>query len=37
LDPDMMILLTGGLDGTIKMWNFLTSTCLRNMNIEAGL
>ncbi|CAH1154332.1 unnamed protein product [Phaedon cochleariae] len=33
-DPGYQRLLTGAHDGTLKIWNFNTGTCLRNMNIE---
>ncbi|CAG9835022.1 unnamed protein product [Diabrotica balteata] len=33
-DPGWQRLLTGAHDGTLKIWNFNTGTCLRNMKIE---
>ncbi|XP_067009449.2 WD repeat-containing protein on Y chromosome isoform X1 [Anabrus simplex] len=33
-DPSQQLLLTGARDGSLKVWNFNTGTCLRNMNIE---
>ncbi|KAG5863407.1 hypothetical protein JTB14_010170 [Gonioctena quinquepunctata] len=33
-DPGYQRLLTGAHDGTLKIWNFNTGTCLRNMKIE---
>ncbi|XP_076266144.1 WD repeat-containing protein on Y chromosome-like [Rhynchophorus ferrugineus] len=33
-DPGYQRLLTGAHDGTLKIWNFNTGTCVRNMNIE---
>lgn len=35
-DPGFHHLLTGAHDGSLKMWNFNTGTCLRNMKIETG-
>ncbi|KAF2880421.1 hypothetical protein ILUMI_25755 [Ignelater luminosus] len=35
-DPGNQLLLTGAGDGSLKMWNFNTGTCLRNMSIEPG-
>lgn len=35
-DPGYHLLVTGAHDGSLKMWNFNTGTCLRNMNIEAN-
>ncbi|KAL1131812.1 hypothetical protein AAG570_011424 [Ranatra chinensis] len=29
-----LFLMTGAMDGTVKMWNFNAGTCLRNMSIE---
>nr|CAI5831958.1 unnamed protein product [Callosobruchus analis] len=33
-DPGYSRLLTGAHDGTLKIWDFNTGTCLRNMNID---
>ncbi|CAG9858410.1 unnamed protein product [Phyllotreta striolata] len=33
-DPGWQRLLTGAHDGTLKIWNFNTGTCLRNLSIE---
>ncbi|KAF5291198.1 hypothetical protein FQA39_LY14440 [Lamprigera yunnana] len=33
-DPGNQLLLTGANNGSLKMWNFNTSTCLQNMSIE---
>ncbi|XP_024936747.1 WD repeat-containing protein on Y chromosome isoform X2 [Cephus cinctus] len=33
-DTSEQLLLTGARDGTLKMWNFNTGTCIRNMAIE---
>ncbi|XP_026666531.1 WD repeat-containing protein on Y chromosome [Ceratina calcarata] len=33
-DPTDQMLVTGARDGTLKIWNFNTGTCLRNMAIE---
>ncbi|XP_056644787.1 WD repeat-containing protein on Y chromosome [Diorhabda sublineata] len=33
-DPGYQRLLTGAHDGTLKIWNFNTGTCLRNMKID---
>lgn len=35
-DPGYQLLLTGAHDGSLKMWDFKTNSCLRNMRIEAG-
>lgn len=35
-DPDNQMLLTGAHDGSLKIWNFNTGTCYRNMKIEKG-
>ncbi|KAB0795580.1 hypothetical protein PPYR_12419 [Photinus pyralis] len=35
-DPGNQLLLTGANDGTLKVWNFNSGTCLRNMSIEPG-
>nr|CAD7572926.1 unnamed protein product [Timema californicum] len=32
-DPANQLLLTGAGDGTLKIWNFNTGTCIRNMSI----
>lgn len=34
--PAYQRLITGAHDGTLKIWNFNTGTCLRNMQIEAN-
>lgn len=33
-DPGYQRLLTGAHDGTLKIWNFNSGTCLRNMKTE---
>ncbi|KAH0822280.1 hypothetical protein GEV33_000511 [Tenebrio molitor] len=33
-DPGYQRLVTGAHDGSLKIWNFNTGTCLRNMKIE---
>ncbi|XP_046962208.1 WD repeat-containing protein on Y chromosome [Vanessa cardui] len=33
-DPGYQLLLTGARNGTLKVWNFNTGLCLRNMSIE---
>ncbi|XP_044731948.1 WD repeat-containing protein on Y chromosome [Chrysoperla carnea] len=33
-NPGMHLLLTGARDGSLKIWNFNTGICVRNMNIE---
>ncbi|XP_017758918.1 PREDICTED: WD repeat-containing protein on Y chromosome [Eufriesea mexicana] len=33
-DESEHLLVTGARDGTLKMWNFNTGTCLRNMALE---
>ena len=33
-DPCYQFLLTGAHDGSLKVWNFNTGTCLRNLRIE---
>lgn len=33
-DESEQLLVTGTRDGTLKIWNFNTGTCLRNMTIE---
>lgn len=33
-DPKYQLLLTGARDGTIKMWNFMTGLCKRNLSLE---
>lgn len=33
-DPGNHFLLTGAHDGSLKIWNFNTGTCYRNMSIE---
>ncbi|CAK9804570.1 WD repeat-containing protein on Y chromosome [Anthophora plagiata] len=33
-DESEQLLVTGGRDGTLKIWNFNTGTCLRNMALE---
>ncbi|XP_045473600.1 WD repeat-containing protein on Y chromosome-like [Harmonia axyridis] len=35
-DPGYQRLLTAAHDGTLKVWNFNTGTCLRNMNVGSG-
>lgn len=35
-NPTWHLLLTGAHDGSLKVWDFNTSTCLRNMRIEYG-
>lgn len=35
-DPHNQLLLTGAHDGSLKVWNFNTGTCYRNMNIKKG-
>ncbi|KAK5645470.1 hypothetical protein RI129_006770 [Pyrocoelia pectoralis] len=35
-DPGNQLLLTGASNGTLKIWNFNSGTCLRNMSIEPG-
>ncbi|KAF5307990.1 hypothetical protein FQR65_LT06558 [Abscondita terminalis] len=34
-DPGNQLLLTGASNGSLKVWNFNTGTCLRNMSIES--
>ncbi|XP_073949102.1 LOW QUALITY PROTEIN: WD repeat-containing protein WDY, partial [Choristoneura fumiferana] len=33
-DPGFQLLLTGARNGTLKVWNFNTGLCLRNLSIE---
>ncbi|XP_028169405.1 WD repeat-containing protein on Y chromosome [Ostrinia furnacalis] len=33
-DPGYQLLVTGARNGTLKVWNFNTGLCLRNMSIE---
>lgn len=33
--PSKVYLLTGAVDGSVKIWNFTIGTCLRTMNIES--
>lgn len=33
-DPKQQLLLTGARDGTLKIWNFNSGICVRNMSIE---
>ncbi|XP_014291310.1 WD repeat-containing protein on Y chromosome isoform X2 [Halyomorpha halys] len=35
-NPDQSLLATGAVDGSIKMWNFHTGTCLRRMELLRG-
>lgn len=35
-NPTFHFLLTGAHDGSLKVWDFNTGTCLRNMRIETG-
>lgn len=35
-NPTWHLLLTGAHDGSLKVWDFNTGTCLRNMRIESG-
>lgn len=32
-DPTNQLLVTGAADGTLKVWNFSTGTCMRNMSV----
>ncbi|KAK4876176.1 hypothetical protein RN001_012598 [Aquatica leii] len=34
-DPGNQLLLTGASNGSLKIWNFNTGSCLRNMSIES--
>ena len=33
-DESEQLLVSGARDGTLKIWNFNTGTCLRNMTLE---
>lgn len=33
-DPQQQLLLTGARDGTMKVWNFNSGVCVRNLSIE---
>lgn len=36
-DPPLQLLLTAAANGTLKIWNFNTGICVRNMTVGANV